>query len=52
MRLPWIAIVGGVVLMTPARTEEPAADGTQSVVVPAEPPVTPDKPSVLVPPAG
>jgi outer membrane protein TolC len=50
MRLPWIAIVGGVVLMAPARAEEPAADGTQSVVVPAEPPATPGQSSVLVPP--
>jgi hypothetical protein len=38
MRWPWIAIVVSITLTVPSRAAEPAADGTQSVVVPAEPP--------------
>jgi hypothetical protein len=52
MRLPWIAIVVCLAVAAPARGAEPAADGTQSVVVPAEPPAAPGQTSVLVPPAG
>ena len=51
MRLVLIAIFAGSMLMAAGRAGEPAADGTQSVVVPAEPPATPTTPSVLVPPA-
>jgi len=47
-----VAIIVGLAFAAPARAEERAADGTQSVVVPAEPPATPGQPSILVPPAG
>jgi hypothetical protein len=47
--LKLVILVGGAMQ---AGGQEPAADGTQSVVVPAEPAATPGQPSVLVPPAG
>lgn len=59
MRWPWIAIVAGTMLTAPCRAAEPAADGTQSVVVPATPappvptrPAAPAQTPVAPPPAG
>ena len=59
MRWPWITLVAGTLLTVPGRAAEPAADGTQSVVVPATPtppvptrPAAPAQTPVAQPPAG